>query len=134
MWMSTNCRTYDAEFKKNAVSVAAEAGKTVSEVAAGLGVAANLVYRWRREVALQGGLSFPGQGEAGIDRAAAQGQRAGNTAPGCGIRLNGILRSELCVRRPENAVRHPAFLYTATGAFSSPVMAFVGSSMAAFRA
>lgn len=64
--MSTNRRTYDAEFKRNTVALAAEAGKTVSEVAAGLGVAANLVYRWRREFTRQGGLSFPGQGKQAL--------------------------------------------------------------------
>lgn len=64
--MSTNRRTYDAEFKRNAVALAARDGKTVPEVAAALGVGADLVYRWRREFARQGGLSFPGQGKQSL--------------------------------------------------------------------
>ena len=42
-------REYDQDFKRNAVLLTAEPGKTVADVAKNLGVNKDLLYRWRRE-------------------------------------------------------------------------------------
>jgi transposase-like protein len=55
-------RSYDAEFKRNAVMLTDEPGRTVSDVAESLGVRADLIYRWRRELGNQNHLAFPGKG------------------------------------------------------------------------
>ncbi|WP_273193815.1 transposase [Oleidesulfovibrio alaskensis] len=46
-------RTYDSEFKQNAVLLTEDPSRTVTEVAESLGVAKDLLYRWRREFAAQ---------------------------------------------------------------------------------
>ncbi len=42
-------RKYTEQFKTEAVRLVCEAGKPVAEVARELGIAANLLYRWRGE-------------------------------------------------------------------------------------
>ena len=64
--MDTNRRAYDAEFKRNAVQLAKKSGKPPSEIAEPLGIGADLVYRWRRELNSAGTLSFPGHGKQGL--------------------------------------------------------------------
>jgi len=41
-------RKYDREFKIEAVKLSLQEGKTVPEVAAGLGIHENLLYQWKR--------------------------------------------------------------------------------------
>lgn len=56
-------RKYDQDFKRNAVLLAAEPGRTVAEVAENLGINKDLLYRWRREYYNgQGQYAFPGHG------------------------------------------------------------------------
>ena len=56
-------RKYDRDFKRNAVLLCAEPGRTVTEVAENLGIAKDLLYRWRREYHLSVGKpAFPGNG------------------------------------------------------------------------
>ena len=57
-----NRRKYDSDFKKNAVLLASEAGRSVSEVAEKLGINADLVYQWRKALKKKGVLAFPGKG------------------------------------------------------------------------
>jgi transposase-like protein len=64
--MSRNRRTYDAEFKRNAVRMVEESGRAASEVAQSLGIGVDLLYRWRREMLGQGQIAFPGQGKQGL--------------------------------------------------------------------
>ena len=63
--MDTNRGTYDAEFKRNAVQLAKESGKPISDIAE-LGIGADRVYRWRRELNEAGALSFFWQGKQGL--------------------------------------------------------------------
>ena len=42
-------RKYDQDFKRNAVLLCSESGRTVKKVAENLGIAKDLLYRWRRE-------------------------------------------------------------------------------------
>jgi len=56
-------RKYDQDFKRNAVLLCSEPGRTVAEVAQNLGIAKDLLYRWRREYYRSNGeLAFPGNG------------------------------------------------------------------------
>ena len=58
-----NRRKYDSDFKRNAVLLSEEPGRTVSEVAENLGVNRELIYRWRRQMRERGELAFPGNGK-----------------------------------------------------------------------
>ncbi len=43
-------RQYDSDFKKQAVKLCLEYGKTVSEVAGHLGINRDLLYHWRKQM------------------------------------------------------------------------------------
>ena len=59
----TGRRKYDQDFKRNAVLLCTEPGRAVAEVAENLGIAKDLLYRWRREYHLSNGKPvFPGNG------------------------------------------------------------------------
>ncbi|NJB69500.1 transposase-like protein [Desulfobaculum xiamenense] len=64
--MSRNRRTYDAEFKWNAVQMVEESGRAASEVAQSLGIGVDLIYHWRREMLGQGHIGFPAQGKEAL--------------------------------------------------------------------
>lgn len=55
-------RQYDAEFKRNAVALANEPGRSISEVEQSLGITPGLVYRWQKQLRAKGTLAFPGKG------------------------------------------------------------------------
>ena len=61
-------RKYDQDFKKNAVLLAAEPGRTVADVAEKLGINKDLLYRWRREYYNNGHgeYAFPGHGREAL--------------------------------------------------------------------
>ena len=59
-------RKYDLEFKRNAVLMTMEMDRSVKEVAADLGIAADLLSRWRREYAARQELAFPGNGKEAL--------------------------------------------------------------------
>ncbi|MGM0462056.1 MAG: transposase, partial [Fibrobacterota bacterium] len=40
-------RSYDSDFKKDAVRLSTEPGRTVAEVSDALGIRSELLYRWR---------------------------------------------------------------------------------------
>lgn len=56
-------RKYDAEFKRQAVRLSLEEGRTVSGVAEGLGIHKDLIYQWRKQMKKEGELAFPGNGK-----------------------------------------------------------------------
>ena len=59
----TKRRKYDRDFKRNAVLLCTEPDRTVAEVAENLGIAKDVLYRWRREYERSNGeLVFPGNG------------------------------------------------------------------------
>lgn len=47
--MSVQRRSYDSDFKRGAVRLTEEPGRSVQEVAENLGIAKDTLYRWRRE-------------------------------------------------------------------------------------
>ncbi len=53
---------YSREFKLEAVRLANESGKQVTEVARDLGMSVQLLYKWQDEVSKQGKAAFPGNG------------------------------------------------------------------------
>lgn len=55
-------RSYNAEFKRDAVKLVTEGGRRASEVAKGLGINENLIYRWIRQYKEDPQNSFPGKG------------------------------------------------------------------------
>ncbi len=59
-------RKYDSDFKRNAVQLAEESGRTVAEIAENLGIGKDLLYRWRREHRTSQGLAFPGKGREAL--------------------------------------------------------------------
>lgn len=59
-------RSYDAEFKKNAVLLTEDRDRTVADVADSLGVPKDMLYRWRRELSVQGKIAFPGRGNEAL--------------------------------------------------------------------
>ena len=60
--MGKSRRAHSHEFKLEAVKQVVERGRSVSEVAAGLGIHANMLSRWKSEFA-DGGAAFPGNGK-----------------------------------------------------------------------
>ena len=59
-------RKFDSEFKRNAVLLAEEPGRTVAEVARNLGINENLLYRWKNEKRKLGRIAFPGYGKMAL--------------------------------------------------------------------
>lgn len=60
---------YTTEFKEQAVRLSFKGEKSIAQLAADLGIAANMLYRWRREFqgaakTGSGKVAFPGQGRA----------------------------------------------------------------------
>ena len=60
--MARSRRKHSAEFKREAVRLSREPGRTVGEVAANLGVDRSLLQRWRSETEAHGADAFPGNG------------------------------------------------------------------------
>jgi transposase-like protein len=61
-----NRRKYDSDFKRNAVQLTEEPGRTVREVADNLGINSDLIYRWRRQQRDNPDLAFPGHGKIAL--------------------------------------------------------------------
>ena len=56
-------RKYSQEFKREAVAMTLADGVTLSQVARELGIGANMLGRWRRELNGAGAKAFQGQGK-----------------------------------------------------------------------
>jgi len=56
---------FSREFKLEAVRLASESGKLVTDVARELGIGVQLLYKWQDEVAKRGVSAFPGSGRNG---------------------------------------------------------------------
>ncbi len=55
-------KSYDKEFKLEAIRLAESSGKTTSQVERELGLPKGSVFRWRRAAARDGQEAFPGKG------------------------------------------------------------------------
>ena len=57
-----NRRRYDAEFKRNAIALANEPGRSAHSVEQSLGIGQGLIGKWRKQMEKDGELAFPGNG------------------------------------------------------------------------
>jgi transposase len=57
-------RNYSPEFKREAVELTRMEGVTISQIARDLGIRANMLGRWRRELSADAEKAFQGQGKA----------------------------------------------------------------------
>jgi transposase len=55
-------KSYDTEFKRDAVKLVIDGGRRTSEVAKGLGINENVLYRWIKQHKEDPENSFPGKG------------------------------------------------------------------------
>ena len=62
--MGKSRRKHSREFKIEAVKQVVEHGRSVAEVAAGLGVNANMLSQWKTQLEAEGAAAFPGNGKA----------------------------------------------------------------------
>lgn len=62
MQESRRHRTYDRQFKEEAIRLVTEGGRSVSDVARGLGIHENLLHTWKRKHKEDPAGSFPGKG------------------------------------------------------------------------
>jgi transposase len=60
--MGTARRKYDKQFKKESVEYLKKVGKTITEVAAELGIRRDLLSRWQKEYDEHQEKAFPGNG------------------------------------------------------------------------
>lgn len=56
-------RTFDREFKQEAVRLVTEKGRSVAEVARNLGFHENLLHKWKRQYLEDEKSAFPGKGK-----------------------------------------------------------------------
>jgi transposase len=64
-------RRYSDEYKREAVALTEEPGVTQAQVARDLGISANMLGKWVREVRELGARAFPGKGKARDEELAA---------------------------------------------------------------
>jgi transposase len=56
-------KTYDRQFKVDAVNLVVQGGRRVQEVARDLGIDPNRLYHWKRGLEEDGSVAFPGKGK-----------------------------------------------------------------------
>ncbi len=61
--MGKSRRTHSREFKLEAVKQVVEQGRSVADVAKGLGVHPSLLQRWKTQLEAEGAVAFPGHGK-----------------------------------------------------------------------
>ena len=59
-------RQFSAEFKRDAVDLSQQLGRTSTDVAHQLGIRPALIQRWRQEARARGELAFPGAGKQAL--------------------------------------------------------------------
>ena len=64
--MGMSRRKHGREFKLSAVKQVVEQGRSLTEVADGLGINRNLLARWRAAFEAEGELAFPGNGRPSV--------------------------------------------------------------------
>lgn len=62
-----NRRQFDAEFKREAVRLSQEPGRTMASVARDLGISETNLWRWRKKLAESGESAFPGTGHVSAE-------------------------------------------------------------------
>ena len=78
-------KPYSAEFKREAEALVTQHGYTVVTATQNLGINRDMLRRWKRELARDGTLAFPGRGQQTPEQ---------TNSPGCGRRIGGSGWSE----------------------------------------
>lgn len=87
---------YSKAFKLEAIRLAEETDKPVTQVARELGIRVNQIYKWKQQLESKGEVAFPGKGrQAGLEAE------------------NAKLRRELALAREENQILKKAAAYFA---------------------
>ncbi len=60
--MTERRQKYTAEFKRDAVKLVTEQGYAIAEAVRNLGLNGNMLGRWKRQLATEGEVAFPGKG------------------------------------------------------------------------
>ncbi len=60
--MTERRQKYTAEFKRDGVKLVTEQGYTIAEAARNLGLNGNILGCWKRQLATDGEVAFPGKG------------------------------------------------------------------------
>jgi transposase len=55
-------KTYDRQFKLDAVGLVVNGGRSIAEAARELGIHVNTLHHWKRELTESGSAAFPGKG------------------------------------------------------------------------
>ncbi|MBM2847023.1 MAG: transposase family protein [Bacteroidetes bacterium] len=55
-------KSFDRQFKIDAVNLVVNGGRSIAEVARDLGIEANTLHRWKREFTIEDKEAFPGKG------------------------------------------------------------------------
>ena len=58
-------KSYERQFKIDAVSLVVNGGRSVAGVARDLGIEVNVLHRWKRELSREQSEAFPGKGRLG---------------------------------------------------------------------
>lgn len=58
-------KSYERQFKIDAVSLVVNGGRSVVDVARDLGIEVNVLHRWKRELGREQSEAFPGKGRLG---------------------------------------------------------------------
>lgn len=59
-------RKFDSDFKRNAVSLTKEPGRTIVKIARNIGICSELFYRWRQHMRDSKDLAFPDHGKMSL--------------------------------------------------------------------
>jgi len=71
-------RKYTVEFKRDAVKLVTEQGYAIAEAARNLGLNGNMLGRWKRQLATEGEVEFPGKGRMTLEQEEVQRLRGEN--------------------------------------------------------
>ena len=76
--MTERRQKYTAEFKRDAVKLVTEQGYAIAEAARNLGLNGNMLGRWKRQLATEGEVAFPGKGRMTLEQEEVQRLRGEN--------------------------------------------------------
>lgn len=96
--MGSSRRKHSREFKLEAVRQVVKQGRSVAEVADGLGINRNMLTRWKTELEAEGAVAFPGHGRRAETEAEAEIRR---------------LKRELAIAQQERDILKKAAAYFA---------------------
>jgi transposase len=76
--MTERRQKYTAEFKRDAVKLVTEQGYAIAEAARNLGLNGNMLGRWKRQLATEGEVAFPGKSRMTLEQEEVQRLRGEN--------------------------------------------------------